>query len=432
MKRKEIRQKKKIKRSKKVYFVRFMSLFVILVVAISAVIYVQAEKTLTKTHVNTKIKSSSISAKKPLTILLMGVDTGDNSRGGADSWNGNSDSQIILTLNPRTKTTTIISVERDTMTNIEDASGKIQSTQKMNAAYPLGFNNGGLSSAVTYAMKTIGNQVGLNLNNFMIVNMDGLVNLVNDVGGVEVVNDTNGSDVYQGTDSGKITLPGSDKIVDSGAIYISNTEPEYKAYVPYLSGNPKQLINGEQALVFARDRDTLANGNYGRAAHQREVMTELMNKMLSLNSVFKYQSFLNDISSDFKTNISINLANLTALMAYKDCLNKVVSVQYQGVSQMVDGGSYEFIPENVDLAIQNIMRQANDESVTDKLDQSVITYENYFGSQTDQYYMPSATVTIKGEKSETYGVDTKGSLVKINKENAQDYVSSQGGALAAN
>lgn len=119
-------------------------------------------------------------------------------------------------------------------------------------------------------------------------------------------------------------------------------------------------------------------------------------------------------------------------MAYKDCLNKVVSIQYQGVSQMVDGGSYEFIPENVDLAIQNIMRQANDESVNDKLDQSVITYENYFGSETDQYYMPSATVTIKGEKSETYGVDTKGSLVKINKENAQDYVSSQGGALVAN
>ena len=71
-------------------------------------------------------------------------------------------------------------------------------------------------------------------------------------------------------------MPGSDKTVDSGAIYISNTEPEYKAYVPYLSGNPKQLINGEQALVFARDRDTLANGNYGRAAHQREVMTELI------------------------------------------------------------------------------------------------------------------------------------------------------------
>ncbi len=415
------------RKKKKIFYIITFLLAILFVM--STFIFVKAQKTLTKTHVNTKIKSSSISAKKPLTILLMGVDTGDNSRGGADSWNGNSDSQIILTLNPRTKTTTIISVERDTMTNIEDASGKIQSTQKMNAAYPLGFNNGGLSSAVTYAMKTIGNQVGLNLNNFMIVNMDGLVNLVNDVGGVEVVNDTNGSDVYQGTDSGKITLPGSDKTVDSGAIYISNTEPEYKAYVPYLSGNPKQLINGEQALVFARDRDTLANGNYGRAAHQREVMTELMNKMLSLNSVFKYQSFLNDISSDFKTNISVNLANLTALMAYKDCLNKVVSVQYQGVSQMVDGGSYEFIPENVDLAIQNIMRQANDESVTDKLDQRVITYENYFGSQIDQYYMPSATITIKGKKSGTYGVDTKGSLVKINKENAQDFVSVTGGGI---
>ena len=61
MKRKEIRQKKKIKRSKKVYFVRFMSLFVILVVAVSAVIYVQAEKTLTKTHVKdlSKYQTSS-------------------------------------------------------------------------------------------------------------------------------------------------------------------------------------------------------------------------------------------------------------------------------------------------------------------------------------------------------------------------------------
>lgn len=49
-----------------------MSLFVILVVAVSAVIYVQAEKTLTKTHVNTKIKSSSISAKKTTNYIAYG------------------------------------------------------------------------------------------------------------------------------------------------------------------------------------------------------------------------------------------------------------------------------------------------------------------------------------------------------------------------
>ena len=95
------------------------------------------------------------------------------------------------------------------------------------------------------------------------------------------------------------------------------------------------------------------------------------------------------------------------------------------------GTTGEFIADEIEGVNVSAYNKAVD-AVNDKLDQSVITYENYFGSETDQYYMPSATVTIKGEKSETYGVDTKGSLVKINKENAQDYVSSQGGALVAN
>ena len=84
-----------------------------------------------------------IKATEPLTILLMGVDTGGADRGGSTSWDGNSDSQIVMTLNPKTNTTTMVSLERDVMSNILDNKGNTVSTQKMNAAYPMGYNAGG-------------------------------------------------------------------------------------------------------------------------------------------------------------------------------------------------------------------------------------------------------------------------------------------------
>src|SRR5699024_4341182 len=49
--------------------------------------------------------SEAIKQTKPISILLMGVDTGDSER--KSTWQGNSDSMILVTINPETKTTTI-------------------------------------------------------------------------------------------------------------------------------------------------------------------------------------------------------------------------------------------------------------------------------------------------------------------------------------
>ena len=359
-------------------------------------------KSFSKTYSKINEKSNqTIKATKPLTILLMGVDTGGD-RGGSQDWNGNSDSQIVMTLNPKTHTTTMISMERDTMTNILDDQGNIISTQKMNAAYPSGYNAGGFDGAVKYAMTTIGAQAGVNIDNFVTMNFDGIQNLVNNVGGITVDN-TSGT-----------------------TLYISNTEPDYTATVP----PGVQHINGEQALVYARDRDHLPNGDYGRAAHQREVISAVTKKLISLDNITQYQKFLNDISQDFKTNIAINASTLPSLAAYKDCFDKVVSVQYQGIGDEVDGVSYQFMPQETDLAVQNVMRKSLGESTIDTLDNSVITYESYFGAQASGYLLPSATVTEKG-KSTTYGVSDDGSLVNINADNSGQYVSTSGAAVTS-
>ncbi len=387
----------------------------------------------TYTSVGKTDTTQTLKATKPLTIVLLGVDTGGVGRGTANSWQGNSDSQIVMTLNPKTDTTTMVSMERDTMTNILDGNGKIISKQKMNAAYPYGYNAGGITSAAQYAMNTIGQQAGVNVTNFVAMNFDGLINLVDDVGGIEVVNDTNGQDALKGTSKGQmVTLP-TGETVASGAIYISDTEPAYTAYVPYYPDNRLQLLNGQQALVFARDRHTLGNGDYGRQAHQRAVLSALMKKIVALDNITQYQKFLSDISQDMKTNIPINGSTLASLIAYKDCFKKVVSIQYQGVGMTAQGASYQFMPENVDLAVQNAMRSSLGEPTETTLGNDIITYESYYGTSADSqgYLMPSATVTENG-KATVYGINTDGSLVTIDSSNSGKYISTTGNPVVSN
>lgn len=364
----------------------------------------------TYTNVGNKNTTEVLKATKPLTIVLLGVDTGGAGRGTADSWNGNSDSQIVMTLNPKTNTTTMVSMERDTMTNIMDASGKIVSKQKMNAAYPMGFNAGdasgkGLETAVGYSMKTIGSQAGIPIDNFFTINFDGIINLVNAVGGIDVYNDPKNIVSYE------------KPAIHPGDIYISDTEPEYTAVVK--PGN--QHLNGEQALVYSRDRHHRADGDYGRQAAQREVISQLMKKLLALDNVTQYQKLLNEAAKDFKTNIPITNSTLSYLLGYKDCFKKIVSIQSIGNGQMVNGGSYEFFSENTYLAFQNAMRLSLGESAETSLNPDLVTLESYFGSTSD-YFLPSATVTEKGKQT-IYGVATDGQLVTLNAQNSGKYVS---------
>lgn len=345
-----------------------------------------------------------IKATEPLTILLMGVDTGGAGRGGSTSWDGNSDSQIVMTLNPKTNTTTMVSIERDIMSNILDEKGNAVSTQKVNAAYPMGYNAGGLETGVEYALKTIGDQAGIPVDNFLMINFDGLVNLVNDVGGIDIDNTT------------------------GQTLYISDTEPEYTEQVP----PGKQHIDGRQALVYARDRHHLPNGDYGRAAHQREVISAVMKKLLALNNITQYQKFLNDISKDIKTNIPINSSTLTSLLGYKDCFNKVVSIQYQaiGYTNPADGGSYQLLANNTALAVQNALRSSLQKETGNRLSDNLITYETLTGNALSSYFMPSATVTEHG-KSTVYGIDVDGSFVKLDSSNSTAYVSTDGSAATS-
>ena len=300
----------------------FLSLCLVTVAGLGVygfTIYNQSTDVLSKTYKSFGKDTDVIAATKPLTLLLMGVDTGSGSR--SDRWAGNSDSMILMTVNPKTKKTTMMSLERDILTNIKNDNETMQA--KLNAAYA----NGGAELAIS----TVQKMMNIHIDRYVLINMKGLVQLVDAVGGI-TVNNTLG-------------FP----------ISIEENEPEYKAVVE----PGKQHINGDQALVYSRMRYQDPEGDYGRQKRQREVIQKVVQKVLSLNSVSHYQAILKAVSNNMQTNVELSSGSIPQLLGYQDAFKKIESKQLKGEdATLADGGSYQIVTSKHLLKIQNIIRKA--------------------------------------------------------------------------
>jgi len=142
----------------------FLSLLTVTVIGIGAyglTILNQTTGTLSKTYKGFGNETNVIAENKPMTILLMGVDTGSGSR--EDPWAGNSDTMILVTVNPQTKETTMTSLERDILTNITSDGETVQA--KLNSAYAQG--------GAKLAIKTIQDLLNIHIDRYVMINMKG-------------------------------------------------------------------------------------------------------------------------------------------------------------------------------------------------------------------------------------------------------------------
>lgn len=265
-------------------------------------------------------ESNVIAATEPLTILLMGVDT-DQATRGLDWEGGRSDTMILVTVNPKTKKTTMMSLTRDIMVEIAEANGESSGTvEKLNHSYSYG--------QAPMAVATIEKLMNININHYVEINMDGLVELVDAIGGI-TVNNTLG-------------FP----------ISIEEQEPAYTAVVP----TGKQLVNGDQALVYARMRYDDPEGDIGRQKRQREVITAIVKKLLQLDGFTQYKKILDAISNNMRTDVVISTKTMPSLLGYKDSLTSLESYQLQGEGQMVNGLSYQIPGSEHLFEMQNILQ----------------------------------------------------------------------------
>ena len=319
----------------------FLAVTVVGVGIYAYTIYQQGTATLSqKTYKKIGEETNVIEATEPLTILLMGVDTGNVER--TDPWAGNSDSMILLTVNPKTKKTTMMSLERDILTKIESGNGQVQEA-KLNAAYA----NGGAELAIS----TIQKMMNIHIDRYVMVNMQGLQQLVDAVGGI-TVNNTLG-------------FP----------ISITDQEEFNKISI----GVGEQNLNGEEALVYSRMRYQDPEGDYGRQKRQREVIQKIMEKVLSLNSISHYQAILKALSDNMQTNVDLSASSIPQLLGYQDSFKNIETHQLRGEDAELQGISYQIVTTEHMLEMQNLLRRSLGREDVTELETNAVLYERLYG-----------------------------------------------------
>lgn len=211
---------------------------------------------------------------EPFTVLLMGVDSEAEGIGNS-SFNG--DSLMVITFNPKTLSTTILSIPRDSYVPI--------------ACFPNQRKN-----KITHAawkgeecmQKTIENFLDIDIDYYVKINFKGVVQLVDTLGGVEI-------DVPY-----NLCEQNSNRYWGKNTVYIEEG---------------RQNLNGEQALAFARNRHSnpgrcsakwtnYTSNDFIRGQHQQEIVMALLNKFKSVKDLDTVYKLLDTISNNMSTNMS--------------------------------------------------------------------------------------------------------------------------------
>lgn len=243
----------------------------------------------------TEEKYEEVDITKPFTIMILGVDTVGN--GLTSAFNG--DALMLITFNPDTLNTTILSIPRDTYMPIACMNNK--KNKITNAGW----------YGEDCIMESVENYFNINIDYYFKVNFKAVVDLVDAIGGIEVDVPYSFCEQNSKRQWGKNTV-----FVDSG----------------------KQTLTGEQALAFARHRKVTSyminycgpkyveNGNYWndyvRGQNQQLVIKAVLEKLAYKATDFSViENLLNILGDNAKTNMNTN----TILSLYnlgKDILAK--------------------------------------------------------------------------------------------------------------
>ncbi len=217
-----------------------------------------------------------------VTILLLGLDHRDWEAGSEYS---RSDTMILLTLDPLSRTAGILSIPRDMWVAIPGFQhGKINTAYYLGDAYKLPGGGPGL------AVDTVEQFLGVPVNYYAQIDFQAFIHFIDEIGGV------------------KINIPETITVdlLGSGVSTKKTLRPGV------------QVLPGEWALAYARARNT-GGGDFDRAKRQQQVILAIRDRILSFDMlpllIMKADSLFGQLSSGIRTNLSIDRAIKLALLA---------------------------------------------------------------------------------------------------------------------
>lgn len=275
-----------MKRWKKVLIVLTVILFIIAAGGFGAYKYINRIKTVQLKGTNEELGISSETEEKSkkeniTNILLLGIDNEENA----------SDAMMVFSLDKDTNTAKLTSIMRDLSVDLGPNAEK----HKINYAY----NVGGVEESV----KVVNREFDLDINKYVKVSFDGLVDVIDYIGGIN----------------------------------INITESERKIIGASKSGNV--TLNGKQALAYSRIRKI--DNDYQRTSRQRKVLMAIFNKAKSI-SVSSYPKALADLSSNVETNLST-----FELLDLAKAVMSLSSDDLEGFRIPIDGTSHDSMDKGI-------------------------------------------------------------------------------------
>lgn len=194
----------------------------------------------------TQGNENKMSSKNVINVLLVGADRGTNS--------GNTDVMMLISLNKKTKQLKLVSFLRDSYLYIDSKNGS--SCSKLNSAFSMG--------GPECLVQTIENNYKIEIDNYVMVNFESFVEIIDAMGGVTV-------DVQK-----------------------YEADYNYKKFKISLPYGEDVTLNGEQALCFCRIRGCDADGDVSRTRRQRQVIESIIDrvKTASVGDLNKYIDIL--------------------------------------------------------------------------------------------------------------------------------------------
>ncbi|MDC3412134.1 LCP family protein [Aquibacillus sp. 3ASR75-11] len=234
--------------------------------------------------IETNVGKKKMKEEKPLNILLLGVDERAN-----DS--GRSDALMVLSLHPEDNSMQIVSIPRDTRTEIIGNN----TVDKINHAYAFG--------GADMSIATVENLLDIELDYYVEMNMQGLSAMVDAVGGITVQNELEWEDTGY-----------------------------YEKGFLYKKGELD--LNGEQTMGFVRMRYQDPDGDFGRTKRQRKVIQALIDKGSSFRSANKINGMIDVLGNNMSTNLDFeDMQNL--LFNYRETTQNVNNYQLKGKGTLI-------------------------------------------------------------------------------------------------
>ncbi|WP_312470528.1 LytR family transcriptional regulator [Neobacillus sp.] len=243
----------------------------------------------------------SLKQAQPFSVLLLGVDQRKNDR-------GRSDSIIVMAVNPNTNSVKMLSIPRDTRTEIVGKG----TVDKINHAYAFG--------GAKMSLDTIEKFLDIPIDYYVQVNMEGFKDIVDAVGGVTVQNDLDFS--YEGSHfpKGELTL------------------------------------KGERALRYSRMRHEDPRGDFGRQQRQRQIIQGVIHEGASLSSLTNYSDIFSALGNNVKTNLTFN-EMVTIQSKYRDAGNSIEQIPVNAKGTMIDRISYQLVSDEEKARLHQVLAE---------------------------------------------------------------------------